>query len=629
MANQTPAIPPRPSPPRPSPPRPSPPRQQERLAPKRDRTLLGFALCFTALIVGLAALKLSPVANVGPYGLIQALSPLYYLAIGLLLVSFAMSLQAKWRRSALLGTHLAILVFLVHGAPAIIEKAARFQTAYVHVGFVDYIANTGQLLPAFDARFNWPSFFEAAAVFDKVAGIGSAETLLQWWPTAMNLLYLPLIWSIANQFLKSELKAWVATAIFPLVNWEAQDYFSPQSLNYLLYLTFVFILVVPLGARDRPGWHYLLHRTDNQFTADRQPRPSSRPGSRRPRPLPVGFHLGALVLLMAAMATGHQLTPMVAIVTTMVLVATGRTKAHGMALIVPLMAIGWVCYGAIVFWSGHISMFIGGLGNVGGNVNSGVANRASGSSAHALAGHIRELISVLVWGLALLGALVWKTRTGERAAVLLLFLSSFSLIAGGNYGGEGVLRVYLFSLPGAVILIAALITRFPELWHGQVALTCTLLLIMPLFLVARWGNELYEMVLPNELTAQNVLYQIAAPGSNLISLNDFLTWRYKNIVNYNYANVGLGDVGPHTLSEINATVTGNPRGGYVIVTADQVEYGWLVQGMPQNWGATVENMLAHSPNYKLRYANADAEVFQYIPDPKTVRGLKTTKTAHR
>jgi hypothetical protein len=36
-------------------------------------------------------------------------------------------------------------------------------------------------------------------------------------------------------------------------------------------------------------------------------------------------------------------------------------------------------------------------------------------------------------------------------------------------------------------------------------------------------------------------------------------------------------------------------------------------------------MLAHSPNYKLKYANADAEVFQYIPHPKSIPHAKTKK----
>jgi len=101
--------------------------------------------------------------------------------------------------------------------------------------------------------------------------------------------------------------------------------------------------------------------------------------------------------------------------------------------------------------------------------------------------------------LAALGALVWRVRSKDRdwAVVVLLFLGAFTTIIGGNYGGEGVLRVYFFSLPGAVCLIAALISKLPEFWHGQLALSCLLLLLTPLFFFARWGNELYEMVRPD------------------------------------------------------------------------------------------------------------------------------------
>ena len=589
---------------------------------QRNRFAVGISLCGIALLLGLVALKMSPQSKIGPYGLIDALSPLYYVAIILLLVSFAWNLRTVRHRSALLGAHLAILVFLIHGAPSIIEAGARFQTAYVHVGFVDYIASTGKALPGYDARFNWPSFFEGMAMLQKVAGVGNAEIWIRWWPVALNLLYLPLIWSIANHFLRSQLKAWVATAIFPLANWEAQDYFSPQSISYLLYLTFIFILVVPLRAHDRPVWQYLFHRALE--------RPGDRPMGGGParsdgrEPHSVGFYLGVLALLATAMATGHQLTPMMAIVSTLILIAAGRTKARGMAVIVPLIVFGWICYGAITFWAGNINLFLGGLGAVGGNVNSGLANRTSGNAAHALAGQIRELISVLIWGLAVVGAFVWRRDNEDRVIVVLLFFSAFGVIAGGNYGGEGILRVYLFSLPGAVCLIAALISRLPRFWHSQVALSCVLILFIPLFLVARWGNELFEMVRPAELTATDTLYKMAHPGSDLISLNSFITWRYTNITSVNYKSVNLTNLGPQTLAQITAVSAKNPNGSYVIMTTGQNEYGWLDYGMPQNWGAMVESLLAHSPHYKLMYENADAEIFQYIahPSPKSTSAAK-------
>ncbi len=582
---------------------------------EKRRSLLGFALCLAGLAIGFYALRHSPAASIGRYGLIQALSPLYYVALLLLIISFAWSLRAKWHRSALLGTHLAFLVFLVHGAPGMIEAAPRFATAYLHVGFVGYIANTGTLLQNYDARFSWPSFFEAVAMLDKVAGVGSADVFLRWWPVAMNLIYVALIFGIAKGLLRSELKAWVAAGLFPLANWVGQDYFSPQSTGYLLYLAFLYILIVPLGARDRPVWQSLFHRRRVDPGPGQQAQPDGLPPQGRESPRAVGFYLGVLVLLMAAMATGHQLTPIMAIISTIVLVAAGRTRVRGVAVVVPLMAIGWICYGAVTFWSGHIGMLVGGFGHVGGNVGSAVVQRVTGNPAHEHIVDIRLLTAAFVWGLALLGALTWRSRNGDRAVVLLLFLGSFCMIAGGNYGGEGMLRIYLFSLPPAVCLIAALIFKLPRFWQGQVALGCALLLLTPLFLLARWGNELYEMARPGELAAVTKLQETAAPDSSLVSLNGFIAWKYTNILEFQYLSMDVQTLGSQTLSQVTAMVDNNPRGGYVIITADQTEYGWLAYGLPRDWGTTVERMLAHSPNYKLIIKNPDAEVFQYIPHP--------------
>lgn len=607
-------------------PRPQVPQAEDEPA-ERNRTLRGFALCFVALVIGFGALKLSSVAKIGPYGLIQALSPLYYVALILLIISFALHLRVKWHRSVLLSTHLAILVFLVHGAPAIIENAARFETAYIHVGFTDYVADTGSLLPYYDARFDWPSFFEGFAMLDKVAGVSSSVVLLRWWPVAMNLLYLPFIFRIAKQLLRSELKGWVAAGLFPLANWVGQDYFSPQSIAFLLYLAFIYILIEPLRANDRAVWQRLFRRRDTDSETSQQGRPGS-PAQRqrgRPRTAGIGFYLVALTLLMAAIATGHQLTPFMAIGSAVVLVIAGRTRVRGIVVVAVLITIGWICYGAVAFWSGHIELMIGGLGNVGGNVGSGVTQRVAGNVYHERAVDSRLVTAALVWGLAGLGALVWRPKNGDGTVAVLLFLVSFGMVAGGNYGGEGVLRVYLFSLPGAVCLIAALISKLPQFWHGQVALCCTLLLLTPLFLLARWGNELFEMARPGELAASVEVYRIAAPGSTIATLNAFLAWQYDNaavdITEFPTVNPPLTTLGPQALSQITSTVDNNPRGGYVLITTDQQEYGWLTDGMPQNWTTIIENQLDHSPNYKLRYSNSDAEIFQYIPHPATKKAV--------
>jgi hypothetical protein len=120
---------------------------------------------------------------------------------------------------------------------------------------------------------------------------------------------------------------------------------------------------------------------------------------------------------------------------------------------------------------------------------------------------------------------------------------------------------------------------------------------------------------------------MAAPGSNLVALTWGLEWQYKDLLTYNYNTLGVDTVGPQTLTEVTAAVAGNPKGGYVIMTTGQQDYGWLVSGLPANWATTVDSMLARSPNYKLVYKNQDAEIFKYIPHPavKKSPGAKTSK----
>ena len=531
-------------------------------------------------------------------------------------MSIAWSLGAEQYRSFLLATHLTVLVFLLHGAPEVIEGTARFQTAWLHVGFTNYVADTGGLLPAFDARFSWPSFFTGMAILERVAGISSAQVFLLWWPVILNLLYLPFIYRIANEFLHSTGKAWIAAALFPMVNWVGQDYFSPQSIAFLLYLAYIYVLVGPLGAHDRPLWAPRARRRDERHDSVQAVRSGGAAGPGHG----IGFYLGILVILMAAMTTGHQLTPLMAVLSALVLAIAGRTRVRGMIPVVALMAGGWICYGTAAFWSGHKGMLFGGLGDVQANIGTSVVQRVAGSASHQHVVDMRLLAAAVVWGLALLGAIAWRQTRGDRTAVALLFVAAFGMILGGNYGGEGMLRVYLFSLPAAVCLMAALIASLPRIWHGQLALICALLVLTPVFLVARWGNEIYEMTRPGELTAVNELYRIATPGSSLVNVVPMITWEYADITKFQYRTVNLSTLGPQTLSQITAIAASNQKGGYVILTTGQEMYGWLAYGMPKGWEKAVSGMLSQSPYFRLRYSNSDAQIFQYVP-PKKAKKL--------
>jgi hypothetical protein len=580
------------------------------------------------LVAGVWTLKHSPQARIGPYGLIQALSPWYYLVMAGLLLSLVWTFGARRYRNALLSAHMIALVILVHGAPSFIESEPRFETAWLTAGFTDYVAAAGRFLPQVDARFSWPAFFAGSAMVDKAAGLQTAISLIRWWPVALNLLYLPLIYRIAREFLRSGTRAWIATAFFPLANWVGQDYYSPQSIAFLLYLAFIYLLIGPLGAHDRPAWlSRLTWRSERRALL--MGRPWLRGGQSagvaggRPRPTPhteegnatTAFYLVALAVLMAAMATGHQLTPIVATGSAIVLVLLGRTRVRWLVFAFALITFGWVCYAAATFWSGHFAVLFGGVGSVQSNLGSAVLARLQGSFPHEFVVDIRVVTALVVWVVAAAGAVVWHSGRFERWSLLALFLVPFGMLAGGSYGGEAVLRVYLFTLPFAVCLMAAFVThiRWPS---RRVAAFALLIILLPFFLVARWGNELYEMVRPAEVTGMEELFRIAPPGSTLIAVNPFLPWRFADVDTYHFLSSDQGAFDLASTLPIVRMAESDPKGTYIIITTGQIIYGWQAYGLPHSWGGRVENMLAKSPYFKLRYRNLDTEIFQYIPKPQ-------------
>jgi hypothetical protein len=192
------------------------------------------------------------------------------------------------------------------------------------------------------------------------------------------------------------------------------------------------------------------------------------------------------------------------------------------------------------------------------------------------------------------------------------------MLAGGDYGGEGMLRVYLFSLPCSVCLVAVLISRLRWPFRQQLAVGAILLLLTPLFLVSRWGNELFELVRPNEVTAVEELYRIAAPGSSLVSISPQLAWEFADVAKFKYRPSNLNEFVLEDTAAIINLISDNPKGGYVIITTGQIVYGWQTYGLPKTWGAKVEKLLVNSPYFKVRYSNPDAEILQYIPHPSRV-----------
>jgi hypothetical protein len=573
-------------------------------------TLTRCALPLAALAVGLLSLTTARESAIGQYGLIQALPPLYFVSIGILAISFIHAWRSPQPRFPELILGVISLVVLLQSAPGIIESEPRFATAWLHAGFTDFVARTGRVLPGIDARFNWPSFFTGMAFLDRAGGLPNAIILIRWWPVFINLLYLPPLYLLAKLVLGDEKKAMLAIWLFPFANWIGQDYYSPQSVAYLLYMVLLCVVLGPYGASRKA----MIPRLRRKPEDNDQKKP---PDDWHPQaPAHALTLLLVMLALCAAMDTGHQLTPVFAVATVAVLVFFGRTRLLAWPGVMFLLAAGWLCYGAVSFWAGHFTAVFGGLSSVGGNYAGDL--RLHGNAAQSHVNDVRLLVVGVIYALAVIGFFVGRKMRADRTTAAILMLTPVVTIAGQAYGYEAGLRAFLLSLPGALCLVAmALTSAGPGL---RLILTGALTAVLiPGFLIARWGNELYERVLPGEISAMTALYRIAPPGSAMMALTSPVTWQFMAIGQYSYPPSNIDQFASGGIPSPARLVPGlagqlrkNPHAGYLIITSSQLESAQSADGLPHSWGADVEQQLTQSHLFRLIYSNSASKIYQVV-----------------
>ncbi len=134
---------------------------------------------------------------------------------------------------------------------------------------------------------------------------------------------------------------------------------------------------------------------------------------------------------------------------------------------------------------------------------------------------------MVVWGLAAGGIFLrfrnaFRTRNSSQvwsnARILLLAATPFILIPLQYYGGEMMLRVYLFTLPFMTFFIAGILfleTQDDLPWIKTLAAGLLSIALISGFFVARYGNEKIDQFTNNEVAAVQYFYDNAPVGSLL------------------------------------------------------------------------------------------------------------------
>ncbi len=542
--------------------------------------------------------------TLGSFGLLPALSPVLLLAYPLLAVAFVVELRTNSRGWAL-TLITACTVFAVYGLQPAAEPVGRLPVAWLHVGFADYINAHGAVLHNFDARFSWPGFFSFLALLTGASGLKDASVLISFAPVVLTGTAVVAVRSIALSVFGPGRIAWLAPWVFLIGNWTEQDYLSPQGSTFLLLLAG---LAVTFRYLVRPG---LL-----------QPLPTGaflRPVVPDNTPMERIFALGLVLVLGLALAPSHQLSPYMLAGLLFVLAICGRLWARWLPFVVLLAAVVWFVLGARDFWIGQLHEITGSIGDLSSSVNQGFEQRLSDNAGREDMLMVRVGITVVVGALAGLGAIVLR-RQGKRSLTLVLMaITAFGLAVAQPYGGEILIRCYLFALPLFALLAAVLLNEllsagFRRTWLRRGAITVGAVALAGLMLgdvAARGGNDAYVAFTRADIDAVQKAYDIARDGQTLDTVAAYAPvseWQR------------LGEVKQASI-ESTCEPFPNPdpcvhkvHPDFLVLNAAQDAYGQIYYGMKAGWMTGLGDRLISSGLYTRVFAQGQSQLLELTSD---------------
>ncbi|MEW9529642.1 lipopolysaccharide biosynthesis protein [Microbispora sp. NPDC049125] len=616
----------------------------------------GFAIYLLALVGPLSSLTGVDPERMNGLGLISVIPRASLAGLALLIGAFFATLAQRRYRPVLLLLQLFAITFCLHGASALVSAEPRFPTAWLHVGFIEYIARTGGTLPGLDARFSWPGFFAVFAFVSGALGMENFREFVNWVPVVSNLLYLVPLLLILRRMRADRRAKWLAAVLFVTMQWIGQDYFSPQGTTYLFYLLFLAILVTWFGRQesrpepDEPAG--LLRRIGRHLD-------EAEPGEFLSRPADKGTRIALYVVLLilgAATTATHQITPFMMVSASLGLVLLRRCSLSTLPWLIGGFAVAWVSYLATPYWYGHLGDMMGGIGSLVGNLTANTTGRFEAATGDPLHPYVLKArlgfagILVLMAGLGMARRL--RRKVMDRVA-LVLTVTPVTAMALQSYGGEMGLRVYFFMLPGACILAAyAFFPESPGSLRGmrQIVGRPSLLdqvrakLPMPVafvavlalaggFFVTRYGNEQFERVTTGEAQALDYIYARDRPSARVLLLApgdtkpgtvssditySVVPWREKDVERVEWLGTpppaNPADVGP-----IVSALRGLGPGSFLLTMRSQDTMlevtDPLGQGIADGWGDRMRASLSASPDLVTLFADGDAAVYTLRRQP--------------
>ena len=572
------------------------------------RSTTGGWLLVVAVVLWLSSLRDVDLRAMTDVGLLSVLPTTFFLALAVLTVGFVFVLEHQPERQRLVAAYLATLSAAAHATPAILYGTVRYSWSWKHLGVVDYIQRTGSVDP--DAAFlqiyhGWPGVFAATAWLSDITGI-DPHTIAIWTPFALSLLSLTALSVVFRLFVTDRRTVMLALWLFVIANWVGQEYFSPQGVTYVLYLGLMAI-ALPLE-RIEPGddGGFAL-QADVGVTTD----------SARARLI---MRL-AIVAIVVAIVASHQLTPIMVVVTFLVVAATRVARTAWVSVATVAAILAWVSGPAFTYIRENALDATDNFGSPTATTGASVLDTARISVGQAVVVVADRFLGQTLIVLALVGLFViWRRGKGVMVMGLLLVAPIALLVT--DYGGEVLFRSYLFATPwialcAAVGLIAATEGRSPNIRIGLRAGVATVLLVA--FLFAYLGKERTNYFTPEEIAVSTWLYENAPPNSLLIEGTPNYPGQSFNYENFFYVpisrepdtSISLMNADPE--ARLHRWMTNDEYdASYFILTRGMYNEQRSIPSVPDGMFERMDAALRASDRFEIIQENADATVWTVV-----------------
>jgi len=588
--------------------------------PPTPATWANLALAWLPLLLGSFAWAMSlhhiHIANVvGMTGLIGAAPKLWYISLVLLLAGALVS-SCRRPTGVLVPTlYIAALTIVLTGTLSAVAQAPVFDYVYKHIGIIAFLVAHGHLGPSSDIYNRWPAAFTYAAALSKVTGL-QPLAYANWAIPLFSLLDGLMVAGIAQTITFSRRATALATLLFVCANWIGQTYMSPQAFAFVLYLGLLGLVLAKFG---RPRASRLVSRLARPLTGS----PRRLRGRFASKVSGQQLLSSALVLLITfAISAAHQLTPYAVCAQLAVCVLLGVAGNYKLLALVVAISIGYLAAN-FQFIQSHYGIFEGYSLLSAFSVASGSGPVAQRPELYSNAGSGLTLLLLLASFISAV-RLVRAGRAQTAIPLLALTAAPIALLAGGDYGGEGSLRIFLFSAPWQCVLIAYALCTIRTRWLLPLA-GALITPILALCVITTLGNSGSSIIPPSEVTAGQYIEQHIPSGSTVLLAGETFPIRFTP----DYVKLLETDPNnePELFSTTPALITPHPPArimtlvlkafstfgsgpAFLVFSESQYAYARIEETIPTAVMEAVQHAVAQSASFTLWYSNADTTVYR-------------------